>query len=191
VPRLALAQPQQWAIEGNFAESCSCDLPCPCNFGSPPNHPQCEANALVEIDKGHYGEVKLDGVAVVVTYRLGDWAKYYVSDTASDEQTKAAVDVLERAQVTEGAQVLSIEKAKIRVERTATSVKFSVPESAVEIEPVKGQDGKLIKIENLPSPFLIDYTQYRSITNRHASKDKNFNYSGTNGIVARVAASGP
>ena len=189
-PAMSAAQPQQWAIKGNFAESCSCAVTCPCNFGSEPTHSHCDANALVEIEKGHYGGVKLDGVSVVFAYRLGDWVKYYVGEKASDEQTKAAVDLLERAKLTEGAKVLSTQQAKIAVERTKTLVKFSVPESIVEIELMKGLDGKPIKIENLPSAFLVDYTQYKSIINRHTSKDKSFDYTGTNGIVARIDASG-
>lgn len=183
VPGISTAQAQQWAIKGNFVESCSCGLVCPCNFGLEPSHHPCEGNALLEIESGHYGEVKLDGVSVVFALRLGEWVKYYVGETASDDQAKAAVAVLERANLTNGAKVLSTQKAKINVDRTPT-VKFSVPESTV-----KGQDGRPIKIENLPSPFLTDYTQYRSLVTRHKSKDKNFSYSGTNGLVARVEAS--
>ena len=185
----AAIQSEQWAIKGTFIESCSCDLVCPCNFGTGPIHPHCDANALVEIEKGHYGRISLDGVSVVLAFRLGDWVKYYVSETASDEQVKAAVDALEGAKLTEGAKIISTQKAKISVERTAATVKFSVPESTVEIELMRGRDGKPIKIDNLPSPFLIDYTQYKSIVTRHKSKDKNFRYSGTNGLVARVEAS--
>ena len=189
VPAMSAAQSQLWAIKGNFVESCSCQPVCPCNFGLELMHTHCDANALVEIANGHYRGVQLDGISVVFAFRLGAWAKYYVSENASDEQVKAAVDLLESFKMAEGAKVLSTQKAKITVERTPTTVKFFVPESAVEIELVKGQDGKPIKIENLPSPFLIDYTQYKSIVTRHKSKDKNFRYSGTNGLVSRVEAS--
>src|SRR5262245_2167157 len=100
VPEMSTAQDQQWAIKVNFVESCSCGLVCPCNFGFEPSHHPCEGNALLEIESGHYGEVKLDGVSVVFALRLGEWVKYYVGETASDDQAKAAVALLERAKLT-------------------------------------------------------------------------------------------
>ena len=187
-PATSIAQVQPWAIKGTFVESCSCKPVCPCNLGLQPAHHPCESNGLLEIESGHYGGVKLDGVSIVLTFRLGDWVKYYVNETATDEQVRAAVALVEQCDLTDGAKALSTQKAKITVERAPSKVTFSAPESAVEIELVKGQDGKPIKIENLPSRCLVDYTQYRSIVTRHRSRDKKFSYSGTNGLVAKVDA---
>ena len=50
---------EQWAIKADSAESCSCNLPCPCHFGSPPTHSYCKATGLIEIKKGYYGDVRL------------------------------------------------------------------------------------------------------------------------------------
>lgn len=114
--------------------------------------------------------------------------KYYVSENATDEQVKAAQQLIQ-AVFAEGlppdVKVLSSEKVPVSVERTETTVKFSVPASTVEIEMVEARDGKPIKIQNLPGAWAVDYTQYKSITNRHFSKDKEFSYSGTNGYTAK------
>lgn len=186
----ASAWAQQWAIKADMAESCSCNPACPCLFGSAPTLGHCDANGLLEIKEGHYGDVILDGISVVYTGRLGGWMKYYVSEDATDEQVKAVEPFMMKLYgLPADTKVLSSEKVPVSVERTETRVKFSVPASAVEIEMMEGQDGKPITIQNLPFPFNKGYTQYKSITNSHKSKDKEFSYSGSNGMVLKMDAS--
>lgn len=186
----ASAEAQEWAIKADATESCCCNPACPCLFGSPPTLGHCDAVGLVEIKEGHYGEVRLDGISVVYTGRLGEWMKYSVSENASDGQVKAAAKLVEVAYGIPGMKILLTEKVPISIERTANKIKFSVPSSTVEIEMIKGFNGKPIKIQNLvaqnlPMPHFIDYTQYKSIILSHDSKDKKFSYSGTNGVTAK------
>src|SRR5262245_4865685 len=52
-----------WHIAGNFVESCSCAVPCTCNFGeSPSPYSWCYALFSIDIKEGHYNDVKLDGL---------------------------------------------------------------------------------------------------------------------------------
>ena len=51
-----------WAIEGEWFKNCNCDPGCPCDFNQDPTHGQCEGVLAMRIDKGHYGDVSLDGV---------------------------------------------------------------------------------------------------------------------------------
>ncbi len=181
---------QDWAIKGDYTDSCSCNIACPCFFGSPPTKAFCEGSGLFEIKKGRYGDVSLDGVSFVWTFRMGNWIKYYVNEDVSDEQAKAVEPIMAALfDLPEDWKVLSSEKAPVSIERTATKVKFSVPASEVEIEMMEGRGGNPIKIENLPAPFLMDYTQFKSVNNSHKSKDKEFSYSGTNGFTSKVDAS--
>ncbi len=190
VAMAASAGAQEWAIKGDVAESCSCNPACPCLFGSAPTQGYCDANGLFEIKEGHYGEVNLDGISVVYTGRLGKWMKYYLSEDATDEQVKAVAPLIKALYgFSDDTEVLASEKVPVSVKRTSTKVMFSVPGSKVEIEMMEGRDGKPIKIENLPAPFAIGYTQYKSITNSHDSKDKKFSYKDTNGFTAKVDAS--
>jgi hypothetical protein len=191
----ASATAQDWAIKADYTESCSCNPACPCLFGSPSTLGYCEGNNLIEIKEGHYGDVRLDGISVVTAFSLGKWLKLYVSENATDEQTKAAVELLKLEQTfgfiySGKSEILSQEKAPVSIEKTATKVKFSVPASLVEIEMMKGWEEQPIKIQNLAVPFMRDYTQYKSITTSHKSKDKEFEHSGTNGLTARIEASG-
>jgi hypothetical protein len=51
-----------WYIEGVWVKSCNCDPGCPCDFNQRPTRGYCEGMAAMRIDKGHFGEVELEGV---------------------------------------------------------------------------------------------------------------------------------
>ncbi len=184
------ASTDDWAIKAEIAESCSCDPTCPCMFGSPPTRDPCEGSRLYDIEKGHFGDVSVDGLQVVATFRMGKWVKYYVSDRATDEQLKAVASLISRASPALDVEVLTLEKVAISVERTDSRVKFTAPASTVEIEAIEGLDGTPIKIHNLPDSDLVDYAQYKSVENSHKSPKDSFHYSGTNGFTSRLDARG-
>jgi hypothetical protein len=51
-----------WEIEGTEFVNCNCAVGCPCQFNSLPTHGHCRAHTFVQIDKGRFGGVKLDGL---------------------------------------------------------------------------------------------------------------------------------
>jgi hypothetical protein len=102
--------------------------PAPVSSGSAPTHGHCEGITLVEIESGHYGNVRLDGVKVLAVYRGGAWMKSYVADEATEAQTDAAVKLLPAFEdffVSDN--VLEIENVPITVERSAERVKITAP----------------------------------------------------------------
>ena len=182
-----------WAIKGQFTHSCSCNSLCPCLFGSPPTHDHCQGSHLLEIKKGHYGDVKLDGLAVVGTRNRPHWLKVYVDESASDAQMDALLKVLKMDETLGGIYagkipIVSQEKVKIAVDRTSERVKFSVPASTVEIEIMKGIDGKPITVHNLGASFMQGLTVYKSISNTHQSNEDKFSHAGTNASVSWLKA---
>ena len=186
---------QNWAIKADYTETCSCNPACPCLFGSPSTYGHCQGNNLIQIHKGHFGNVNLDGLNIVTTFSLGKWLKIYVNENATDEQIDAAVALLKLDETfgmiySGKSEILSVERAPINVKKTATHVKFSVPDSVAEIEMMKGRDGKPIRIQNLPPAFMVDHTQYKSVVNSHKSSDKEFKHSGTNGLTSRIEVAG-
>src|SRR5437762_1208510 len=54
----------KWKITGQLEEACSCNAACPCWFDSKPTRATCGSNQVLFIQKGNYGNVKLDGLAV-------------------------------------------------------------------------------------------------------------------------------
>jgi len=52
----------EWMIKGPEIATCNCDYSCPCQFNALPTTGDCRAAVAMQIDKGHYGKVKLDGL---------------------------------------------------------------------------------------------------------------------------------
>ncbi len=57
-----------WYIEGLEFGNCNCDWGCPCQFEALPNEGHCRGFEALQINKGHYGDVELDGLRVVMLY---------------------------------------------------------------------------------------------------------------------------
>jgi hypothetical protein len=185
IPAQTAATPN-WHLTATVAESCSCGVPCPCNFGLDPSRKPCEGNRLISIQSGHYEDVDLHGVAFIITFGMRDWSKIYVSDVVNDRQMAAVEALLPVAFAGFRRGMLSITKAPITMSITEKRVAFSVPESSVDMEVIDGFDGRPVKILNLPNAAYQDYTQYRSVMHRHDSADHRFSYSGTNGFTSTM-----
>lgn len=51
-----------WEIRAREFANCNCSYGCPCQFNALPTKGSCEAVVALEIQEGHYGAVKLDGL---------------------------------------------------------------------------------------------------------------------------------
>lgn len=182
------ARQPSWKMSATVAESCSCTVSCPCNFGGEPSHMPCEGNRMISIDSGHYDTVDLAGVQLLVTFNMRNWSKIYVSDKVSARQMKAVEALLPLAFAGFHRGMLSFTKAPITMEATASRVKFSGPESSVEMEVLKGFNGKAVKVLNLPSAVFQDYTQYKSVSHTHTSATHSWSHKGTNGFTSHWEA---
>src|SRR5262245_61098469 len=175
-----------WHITATVAESCSCTISCPCNFGGEPNRTPCEGNRLIAITSGHYEGVDLKGVTFLVTFTMRTWSKIYVSDRVNEKQMAAVEALLPIAFAGFHRGMLSFTKAPITMNITENKVTFSGPESSVEMDVMQGFGGKPVKIANLPSPADPDYTQFKSVSHTHSSADHTWKHSGTNGFTSTM-----
>jgi hypothetical protein len=173
-----------WHVTATVAESCSCTISCPCNFGGEPTKSPCEGNRLIAITSGHYEDVDLAGVSFLVTFTMRSWSKIYVSDKVTDRQMAAVESLLPIAFAGFHRGMLSFTKSPITMDITEKRVRFSGPESSVDMEVLSGFGGKPVKVMNLPNPAYQDYTQYKSISHKHSSGKTTFSYSGTNGFTS-------
>lgn len=55
---------EKWSIQGTYLQACNCDYGCPCEFEAPPTKGFCEGMGAWKIEKGSYGSVRLDGLAL-------------------------------------------------------------------------------------------------------------------------------
>lgn len=58
-----------WEIRGIELANCNCSYGCPCQFNALPTHGNCQAAGSFQIESGHYGDVKLDGLRAAAVYK--------------------------------------------------------------------------------------------------------------------------
>jgi len=179
-----------WTMNARLVESCCCNAICPCMVGSPPTRGFCHGNRLVQIDEGHFGDVDLDGVTLIVTFNIGNWTKLWFSDRTREEQVTAAVELLREQGGFLYGDLLEVERVPLVVERSEERIAYATPSTRTEIEVMRGYEGRPIEVANLRT--FRDYTQFESVVVSHTSADdsQSFEYSGTNGFSATYAASG-
>ncbi len=61
----------KWRLSGSLLGECNCDWGCPCSFDAPPTNGGCEGVYTWIVDKGVYGNVKLDGLVFAPSLGLG------------------------------------------------------------------------------------------------------------------------
>ena len=60
-----------WRFNAEYIEACSCNLFCACYFNPTPDKDFCNFNNAIRVKKGHYGDVKLDGMKIWMSGNLG------------------------------------------------------------------------------------------------------------------------
>lgn len=155
----------QWRLEGNYFESCTCDLVCPCIFLMPPTKGYCNALVGWNIEKGHLNDVTLDGVKVAVYLEApgmltdGGWqVNLYIDEKATEMQVSAISELWSGQHgghlgVIAGliSQVKSVEQAPI--EFIAEGKKRHLKVGKVgenEMYLIEGEDGGDVVVSNHP-----------------------------------------
>ena len=177
-----------WTFEANIAECCSCEIPCPCNFGRATKN-RCNGSRLIEIYKGHIDNIDLVGTRFVVTFEMGKWSRIYVDNKLDEKKSNAFDSILPLAFSGFSKRAQSIEKTSLSVTKENNIIKFSTPESQVEMQPLSGMDGGLISVKGLPYNSFYDYIQYESIIHNHNGPNHEWSHQGTNGFTSRMITS--
>ena len=97
-----MAQAQAWTISGEYFENCNCDVVCPCEISpkgglrATPTRGECDVFLAFHINEGHYGDVDLAGLNIVLVIHTpgpmaeGNWTGApYLDEKASPEQRQA------------------------------------------------------------------------------------------------------
>jgi hypothetical protein len=99
-----------WYVEGVAFGNCNCDYGCPCQFESRPTHGNCRGFEVMRIDRGHFGEVSLDGLRAALIYAWpgpvfeGDGEMQAIIDERADgAQRNALVTILHGGETRDGA----------------------------------------------------------------------------------------
>ena len=85
-----------WEASGDVLIACNCDWGCPCNFNARPSRGYCQGGWIWLIEKGHVGDVRLDGLGLAVyakwpgaIHEGGGHAVGFIDERANDAQRGA------------------------------------------------------------------------------------------------------
>jgi hypothetical protein len=90
-----------WEFKGRELVNCSCDYGCNCQFNGLPDKGHCYAVAGIQIDEGHHGDTRLDGLRIGAIYKWpgpiheghGE-ALPFVDERADPAQREALVKIM-------------------------------------------------------------------------------------------------
>ncbi|HEX8143515.1 MAG TPA: DUF1326 domain-containing protein [Pyrinomonadaceae bacterium] len=92
----ANAEVNLWAIRGALSETCTCSVPCTCNFGEQPSpHSYCYPFYSYHINKGRYGDVSLDGLHFG-SADLKNGRTMFIDERADERQREALRIIIAR-----------------------------------------------------------------------------------------------
>ena len=104
-----------WSMRGPAIANCNCDFGCPCQFNSLPTHGDCRAMTALRIDKGHFGDVDLSGLALCGMFA---WPKaihegngeafVVISEHATEAQRNALLTILSGQETVPGATIFNV-----------------------------------------------------------------------------------
>lgn len=105
----------EWTIHGREFANCNCAYGCPCQFNALPTHGNCSAVVGMQIDQGHHGNTKLDGlrIAAILSWpgpiHLGNGQALPIVDKRADAaQREAILRIMSGLDTKPGATMFSV-----------------------------------------------------------------------------------
>lgn len=179
---------ERWEVRGEMSEACTCEAPCPCNFGQgPAPHHYCWSLASFYIEKGHYGATRLDGLHLVRAHgeRSTVW---YVDDTATPAQAAALRSLVDIAVHRTRPRPEHFERARI-VQKTEEG-RFQLTiggKGGFTADEIIGMDGKNpIVVENMTAWNVRHDIKGKTVSWKYIDEFGNhFDLNGTNANLGR------
>jgi hypothetical protein len=196
------SQEPSWHIDAVVIEACSCNLFCPCWFNGGPGREYCLFNFAIQVKKGHYGSVKLDGMKI---WKSGDGGSD-LTDGELDSQVVTFEPSATAAQVDAALKVLAhiypltvkaaaLDRAPIVWEASEKGAyaKLGDGQAEVALTPTKGADGSAVVINNLRYWGAERNNGFRVGYSRHHYKGHGLDYTFTNtsGLLTEVESGTP
>jgi hypothetical protein len=104
-----------WELQADELVTCNCAYGCPCQFNALPTHGHCETIGGFGIEKGYFGETRLDGLNAVVVawwpgaiHHGGGKAHMIIDERADGAQRSALLAILSGEETEPGATVWNV-----------------------------------------------------------------------------------
>jgi hypothetical protein len=97
----------EWVIKGSEFANCNCSYGCPCQFNALPTHGNCRGVFGIQIDEGHFAEVRLDGLRAALlaatpgALHEGNGTMQLVIDERADARQRDALEKILSGRETE------------------------------------------------------------------------------------------
>jgi hypothetical protein len=154
-----------WKLDGSYFEACNCDVACPCVFTSAPTEGVCDALVAWHIDKGHFGNVNLDGLNIAIAVHSPGhmlevkWnVAIYVDERTTEEQRQALFSIFSGEAGGHPAAIASFVGIILGVKTVAFDYRAEGKTRSLrlgdigdmEIEAMAGQGGADVLVTNAP-----------------------------------------
>lgn len=165
-----------FSVEGQYVESCSCRIPCPCEMTG--GMKGCDGVGAYQIDKGSYNGVDISGAKFAYATSVGEWVDIYVD--AKDSKQAEAVKGMAGGFLKAFGKVEDVKDAKIDIKRDGYAFTVNVDGGKVmkfKTEPLMGGDKKTpITHTNIGDPFNSTMLQGKGVSTSYtgSTKDKSF-----------------
>lgn len=196
---------QSWSIEGEYFESCNCELLCPCLLSHAqvsPTEGHCDVVLATHIARGTCGGVDLSGLnAVQALTTPGPMAQgngtlaVYVDNRANEAQ-RAALEAIFTGKAGGPPSLLTgmivhrlpTKSAAISFSSDGKVYKLSMAGiSDVMVEGVTGAGNQVVWLDNVAHPFSSRLAAAKGTSSRYKDHSLSFENSGRNGHFSPIS----
>jgi hypothetical protein len=195
---------ETWKIEGDYFESCNCEILCPCLLSHAqalPTEGHCDVVLGFHINRGSYGKTDISGLnAAQALTTPGPMSKgggtlaVYVDSRGNAEQ-RAALEAIFNGQAGGPpslfgpmvARRLPTKPAQIDFDRSGETYKLVISGiSEMIVEGIAGQPGKVVWLDNVGHPYSSRLAAARGTQSHYKDHSLNFDNSGRNGHYSPI-----
>jgi hypothetical protein len=194
-----------WSLKGDYVETCSCELMCPCNLSLDhgATYDFCRVTLVFDVREGSVDDTDVAGRKVVMiadtpkVMTEGNWrVGVYVDDGATDEQFERLVQVFSgqlggpmAALTPLVGEMLGVERAPIEVRhdglRHSVRVGDAIDFEIEDIVPFGVETGEPVRFSGMFHPAGSDLTMAEA---RHSRINAfGIEYEGKTGLSSRFA----
>jgi len=196
---------QPWKIQGEYFESCNCEVLCPCilsNLQASPTEGHCDVVLAFRIDKGNYGSTDISGLsaaqALMTPGRMGEGnatLAVYIDKRGNDQQRAALEAIFSGAAGGPPSlfgpiisKFLGCKAVEINFTLHGSERKLVIPGiTEVTVKGIPGRGGKdVVWLDNTGHPYAARIAAAKGENSNFKDQSLDFHNSGRNGHFAGI-----
>jgi len=198
----------EWRMQGIEISHCNCNVGCPCQFNALPSHGNCRAYMFAQIDKGHFGKTRLDGLRFGGLFawpgpiHLGNGTAMPVIDERADKDQRAAIEAILHGKETDPGSLITqvfsttlttalptqFKAIELKIDEKAGTARVRVP-GILEgsAEPIKNPVTGAAHRAKVSLPTGFEYAEAEFITgSAKSSVEPKLDFSATHAHIAKM-----